>query len=265
MKYLRRNAGKLGSDWSDPILWYARGVAAMRRRPLAEPTSWRFFAAIRGFDPGLWQKLGWLRPSDAPPARDLVVLYWNQRRRVHGQDAAWHRFYLLAFEANIRSAIEALGGPKDWALPFCDPQDRLPPAFVSPDWPDGHGNNPLFSIQRYGPSDDGRVPLPTGERVETAGDMDAKIGRLIGGEDPHPPHLPGLMAEPNSAALDPIFWLVEADLDRARASIGSLPVPSAASAGEQLFTMPMTGNARWQSTAAEMADPAALDYSYASA
>ena len=25
-----------------------------------------------------------------------------------------------------------------------------PPAFASPDWPDGHGDNPLYVSQRYG-------------------------------------------------------------------------------------------------------------------
>jgi len=28
----------------------------------------------------------------------------------------------------------------------------LPPAFASPDWPDGNGDNPLYVKQRYGPS-----------------------------------------------------------------------------------------------------------------
>ena len=32
MSYTRMNVWELGGDWADPILWYARGVAAMRPR-----------------------------------------------------------------------------------------------------------------------------------------------------------------------------------------------------------------------------------------
>jgi hypothetical protein len=37
MTYTRRNVWDLGSDWAEPILWYARGVQAMKQRALAEP------------------------------------------------------------------------------------------------------------------------------------------------------------------------------------------------------------------------------------
>ena len=58
MAFTRQNVWELGGDWADPILWYARGVKAMKARALNDPTSWRFFGAIHGFDPGLWQPLG---------------------------------------------------------------------------------------------------------------------------------------------------------------------------------------------------------------
>ena len=36
MANTRRNVWTLGSDWADPILWYARGVKAMTFLPLKE-------------------------------------------------------------------------------------------------------------------------------------------------------------------------------------------------------------------------------------
>lgn len=49
-----------------------------------------------------------------------------------------------------------MGGPhEDWRLPYWNylapGQGQIPPAFRSPDWPDGKGNNPLFSPLRWGP------------------------------------------------------------------------------------------------------------------
>ena len=60
MASTRRNVWTLGSDWADPILWYARGVKAMKARALNERTSWRFYAAIHGIFPPLWQQYGYL-------------------------------------------------------------------------------------------------------------------------------------------------------------------------------------------------------------
>ncbi len=36
MATTRRNVWTLGSDWADPILWYARGVKAMKARDLMQ-------------------------------------------------------------------------------------------------------------------------------------------------------------------------------------------------------------------------------------
>ena len=49
MAHMRKNVWELGGDWADPILWYARGVKAMKARALNEPTGWRFYGAIHGF------------------------------------------------------------------------------------------------------------------------------------------------------------------------------------------------------------------------
>jgi tyrosinase len=64
MAYKRNNVWELGSDWADPVLWYARGVKVMKTRALSEPTGWRFYGAIHGINQDLWQQLGYLGASD---------------------------------------------------------------------------------------------------------------------------------------------------------------------------------------------------------
>src|ERR1700722_9368634 len=165
MANTRKNVWELGGDWADPILWYARGVKAMKARALAEPTSWRFYGAMHGWDQGLWQQLGYLSASDEMPGDALVQTFWTQCQHGSWYFLPWHRGYLIAFEAVVRDAVVKAGGPADWVLPYWNyfkpNQSALPPAFASPDWPDGQGDNPLFVPQRYGPGNDGNVFVPT--------------------------------------------------------------------------------------------------------
>ncbi len=253
MTVTRRNVWELGDDWADDILWYARGVAAMKSRPLAEPTSWRFYAGIHGFDVARWQQLGALTASDQPPSQALLRRHWVQCQHGSWYFLPWHRGYVLAFEANIRAAVVALGGPQDWALPywnyFKSGQSGLPPAFGSPSWPDGAADNPLFVTQRYGPYTDGTVEVPlsavnlkamadpvfTGVAsggspgfggVDTGfahggavhGGIESQphdwVHGLVGGADPADQTLLGAMSDPRTAGLDPIFWLHHANIDR---------------------------------------------------
>lgn len=37
-------------EWDDTLLWYARAIAEMQTRPIADPTSWRFQAAIHAYN-----------------------------------------------------------------------------------------------------------------------------------------------------------------------------------------------------------------------
>ena len=256
MPYVRRNIYSLGSEWNETVLWYARAVGEMKSRSIADPTSWRFFGAIHGIDQGLWQQLGWLSGSDTLPAPQVQAIFWNQCQHGTWYFLPWHRGYLLSIEAIMRSWIVAQGGPADWALPYWNymnaGQNQLPAAFASPDWPDGTGDNPLYTAERYGPNNDGNVYVPQnmvnvnalGEAdfsgpggggsagfggVVTAfshsgrrhGDFEAQphdyVHGLVGGEDPHSdPNnpLPGLMSDPDTAALDPIFYLHHANIDR---------------------------------------------------
>src|SRR6201988_4381361 len=109
MAFTRQNVWDLGGDWADPILWYARGVKAMQARPLSDPSSWRFFGAIHGFDPQLWQQLGVLSAADQMPSEADASKYWAQCQHGSWYFLPWHRGYLLAFEAIVREAITQAG------------------------------------------------------------------------------------------------------------------------------------------------------------
>src|SRR5580692_4987945 len=111
MQYIRKNVWELGGDWADPILWYARGVAAMKARALNERTAWRFYAAMHGFLPALWKQVGYLSPSDPMPGKADIDRFWKQCQHGSWYFLPWHRGYLLAFESVIRAAVIKLGGP----------------------------------------------------------------------------------------------------------------------------------------------------------
>ena len=312
MPFTRKNVWELGGDWAEPILWYARGVAAMKARALAEPTSWRFYGAIHGIDRPLWRKLGQLKPADKMPKAADSKRYWKQCQHGTWYFLPWHRGYLLAFETNIRAAVIQLGGPKDWALPYWNyfkpHQSELPHAFASPDWPDGKKNNPLFVRQRYGPNNDGHVNVPVDQvnlhamtipdftgignggdpgfgGVDTGfehggathGDLETQphdwVHGLVGGADPKNPQLPGLMSDPDTAGLDPIFWLHHSNIDRLWQVWRQNPptdvdpteanwVKGPGNIGERVFSMPMPGGKPWDYTPGDMVDPGKLGYTY---
>jgi tyrosinase len=312
MTFSRKNVWDLGKDWADPILWYARGVAAMKAKALAEHTSWRFYGAIHGIDPALWTQLGYLSKTDKMPSSADQKKFWKQCQHGSWYFLPWHRGYLLAFEANVRAAVVKAGGPKDWALPYWNyfkaNENKLPPAFASADWPDGKGNNPLYVKQRYGPNNDGNVYVDVSQvNLDALSDPDftgvasggspgfggvdtgfSHGGRvhggvetqphdwvhgLVGGGDPSNPNIPGLMSDPDTAALDPIFWLHHANIDRLWEAWRKNPptdvdptlkqwLKGPASIGERAFTMPMPDGTAWTYTPADMSDVSKLNYVY---
>ncbi len=312
MTFTRQNVWDLGDDWAEPILWYARGVAQLQQRALAEPTSWRFYAAIHGFNPPLWTQLGYLKPTDQRPSDALIKQFWAQCQHGSWYFLPWHRGYVLAFEANIRAAVTQLGGPADWALPywnyFKDGESALPPAFASQDWPDGQGNNPLFVGPRYGPDGNGDVFVPLSEvnlnalsdpdftgvsgggspgfgGVDTGfshsghvhGGIETQphdwVHGLVGGAENNDQDRPGAMSVPDSAALDPIFWLHHANIDRLWESWNSASPPNLdptdqnwvngpASVGQRSFVMPMPDGSSWTYKPGDMIDLKTLGYQY---
>ena len=77
MVRLRQNVFDLGNDWADPVLWYARGVKAMKSRPLADPKGWTFYAAIHGIDRWLWDFYGFTRKGEPDASPQDQAIFWN--------------------------------------------------------------------------------------------------------------------------------------------------------------------------------------------
>jgi tyrosinase len=314
--HIRQNVWDLEDDWAEPIYWYARGVKAMQARALDDPLSWRFYGAIHGADRQLWQFFGFLGANDTWPSLQVRNTYWAQCQHGSWFFLPWHRGYLLAFEATVRAAVVAEGGPADWALPywnyFKDGQNGLPRAFASATWPDDQDDNPLFVEQRYGPGALGPVfvdlaqvdldamsePDFTGVAsggstgfggvntgFEHSGTVHGGIEDqphdvvhgLVGGvgEDANGNLRFGLMSTPDSAGLDPIFWLHHANIDRLWEVWRRHPPTNTDPTSrrwvdelfERAFVMPVPaadgqGDEAWTYTAGEMSDLGALGYTY---
>ena len=174
------------------------------------------------------------------------------------------------------------------------------------DWPDGQGDNPLFVAQRFGPNNDGNVFIPTDQvELNALGDSQFVGGAdggaqgfggvntgfshggsihggvetqphdmvhvLVGGSDPDS-GLPGLMSDPDTAGLDPIFWLHHANIDRLWEVWDEMPtstgeptdpnwVNGPASIGERAFVLPEPGQ-NLTYTPGDMKNMAALGYNY---
>jgi tyrosinase len=319
-EYTRSNAWNNGGTFDNPdLLLYAKGVGAMQARELSDPTSWWFFAAIHGEYISKTSFPGWgflLSPPSVPtsplPSQSDQDLYWDQCQHQTWYFLPWHRGYLLALEAQIRTDVINLGGPSTWALPYWNyfgPGDEfnIPPAFTQETLPDG-SPNPLFVKARYGPDGDGNIfiPMPpvnqdsmsddqyTGTDIVpefggpetgfwhgggTSGDLENNPHNLVhvfvGGfpqvGNPTPQNY-GLMSDPGTAGLDPIFYLHHANIDRMWAEWNVNPsntnptdpnwLNGPAASGEREFVMPWPGGGPWVYTPEQMSSLDQLNYTY---
>ncbi|MGI4823641.1 MAG: tyrosinase family protein [Janthinobacterium lividum] len=334
----RSNAWNNGGTFDNPdLFWYAKGVAQMMSRLIADPQSWWFYAAIHGEyanpntpwyiqgvkdkDIVTWQSI--ITPptfSTTPlPGNDAMTLYWNQCQHGTWYFLPWHRGYLLSIEAQLRKDIIALGGPETWSLPYWDyfggdngSQFNIPPAFVQQTLPDGTPN-PLYFTMRYGPNDDSNVFVPTPASRDTTagylvedvslnvtvfsssendpgfagppstfshngsphGDLESNPHDLVhvavGGAEPTNSQLSGLMADPNTAALDPVFYLHHCNIDRMWASWNAAGNANSTNPAWLLgstpqFVMPVNPGGQagqpWYYTPADMDAIAPLGYDY---
>lgn len=254
---IRKDVWKLGAGWNDTLLWYAKAVSILQARPITDPTSWRFLAAIHGMHPTVWRQFGVINANTALPPANVQQRFWNQCQHQSWYFLPWHRGYLAAFEQIVAAAVVDAGGPADWALPYWNYSDstrpevlRMPDAFRTATLPDGSAN-PLRVDRRYGSGqlhpdfvglsalqhDDfagGESDIPPGfggpetvfhhgpESETTNGGLEALphnpvhglIGGVAPGTDPQDWRNLGLMSMPQTAALDPIFWLHHANIDR---------------------------------------------------
>lgn len=237
---IRKNVWKL-PDW-DPILdWYARAIADMQTRPMSDPTSWRYQAAIhdysRGADP-------LAKSTDRLPSTSDQRTFWSQCQHGSWYFLPWHRMYLAYFEQVVAATVKRLGGPADWALPYWNYSDstnpnarKLPPAFRAPTMPNGKPN-PLRIPSRVRGNSGNDVSTAAG--VSLSALTDQWFAAQATGGDPGfggpvtlfhhnagpagvlevTPHgsihvaVGGFMGAFNTAGLDPIFWLHHCNLDR---------------------------------------------------
>ncbi|MCX5276713.1 tyrosinase family protein [Streptomyces virginiae] len=214
--HVRRNVWTLPED-DLTLTHYAAAVAEMKRRDADDPTSWSYQAAIHG-------------TAETPPKP-----LWNSCKHGSWFFLSWHRMYLWYFERIVRAAVVDLGGPADWALPFWDydadpSQARIPQAFRDEEG----GANPLFADRAHRLNRGEPLPfqitspayamgrtLFVGEAEFGGGitpDGDAFWNRDGAVENtPHNAvhsHIGRWMGRTDTAALDPIFWLHHANIDR---------------------------------------------------
>ncbi|MGH4009063.1 MAG: tyrosinase family protein [Pseudonocardiaceae bacterium] len=234
--FVRRDVWTLLADdpWDPVTVAYAQAVAAMQARPATDPTSWTYQSAIHG-----------AYAAPPPGAR------WNECQHQSWYFLSWHRMYLYYFERIARAAVVSAYGPSDFALPYWNydqpfPANTLPRPFREPTLPDGSAN-PLFlpPPQRRSDIVNGfqLSPLVTSSSAAMAMTNfigppgagfgggrrpPAQFGGSVGGleQTPHNGiHVQvggvgsgqcqgGLMIDPFCAALDPIFWLHHANVDR---------------------------------------------------
>ncbi|MDR9899904.1 tyrosinase family protein [Aetokthonos hydrillicola Thurmond2011] len=313
MVFVRKSAWAAGGDLSDPILfWYAKGVGNLKQRAIADPTSWRFLAAIHGINTQIWRNYGYLINGEQLPPQSVQSRYWNQCQHQSWYFLPWHRGYLASLEAILRDAIIKAGGPSDWALPYWNYSDttqtdalELPPAFASQTMPDG-SPNPLFVEQRYGigsfpiklqPDD---VDVTTALQITTFSSQSRAVlgfggpqtrfshsGTTNGGLESTPHNIVhvriggrlisptgtisrGLMTNPDTAALDPIFWLHHANIDRLwevwlrRDPIHQNPRTNNWLNGplERKFVVPLTDGQAWEYTPSDVLQTSGTNLNY---
>ncbi|WP_405421940.1 tyrosinase family protein [Streptomyces erythrochromogenes] len=214
--HVRRNVWTLPAG-DLTLTHYAAAVAEMKARDPDDPTGWTYQAALHG--------------TGVTPPKPL----WNGCKHGSWYFLAWHRMYLWYFERIVRATVVRLGGPADWALPFWDydadrEQARIPPAFREEEG----GANPLFA-ERANLVNEGE-PLPfeitspayAMGRTLFVGEAEFGGGITPNGstfwnrkgaleDTPHNAvhsHIGRWMGRTTTAALDPVFWLHHANIDR---------------------------------------------------
>ncbi len=229
--------------WDPTLLWYAKAVGKMKTRAIKDVTSWGYQGAVHGFDQNatINGRQPWATIIGTQSLPSGTGKYWEQCQHSTWYFLPWHRLYLGYFEQIVRQTVADLGGPADWALPYWNYNNgassrKLPDAFTEQNLPDGspnplreanrdHGNNgqpflnalnlslkPAFAETQFEASaGDPGFGGPVTAFRHTSGPFGALENQ------PHNQvhvEIGGLMSDPDTAALDPIFWLHHANIDR---------------------------------------------------
>jgi tyrosinase len=237
----RQDVATLGPGWNKTLLNFARAMGELDKLPITNRNSWKFLAAIHGFDQQQWVDQEIIRSTDPIPADLIDNTYANQCQHGSWYFASWHRGYLFAFEEIVAAKIKQLTGD-DWALPYWNYLNasdatarRVPEAFLEERLPDGTPNplrryprNPGMTELRPGP---GQLDLDAMRESDFLVGNDGSIGFGGGvsgfqqfnnraGDLERDPHnvvhvmVGGFMGDPITAGLDPLFWLHHCNIDR---------------------------------------------------
>lgn len=246
--HVREDVWKL-APWDETLLWYAKAVAALRAKPLTDPSSWRYQAAIHAYRRE-WDPLA--EEGEALPSAADQAQFWGKCQHGGWYFLPWHRAYLGCFEQIVRAKIVALGGPEAWALPYWNYSDQDNPdailvraEFRDPLLPDGT-ENALATVDRGVDPEAARHGAATGDFGLTLEDValdclkrgnfdtpstsgatsfgGGQTGFAHNGRTPgdleRVPHasvhggVNGWLGAFNTAGLDPLFWLHHANIDR---------------------------------------------------
>ena len=196
--FLRRDIGNL-IETDSVIVSYRAAIKAMQALPYTNPCSWQYQAAIHGTT----------LPGSYPG--------WNSCQHGNNFFWSWHRMYLYRWEKIIRK----MSGDPNWALPYWNwsnlSERQLPYMFRDP-----VGAPELYNANRgsgWNTAGAGGAALP-------ASDVDTSAGFAYSAFYPaqaqlqNTPHdnvhgdIGGDMGSVPTAALDPIFYLHHANMDR---------------------------------------------------
>lgn len=246
MNMLRQDAAALGTGWNKTLLHYAIAMRELDKEPITNHNSWKFLAAMHGFDRALWIRERLLASGSVVPQELLNGTFANQCQHGSWYFLSWHRAYLFVFEEIVAAQVKKLTGD-DWALPYWNYLDSsnpqaldVPEAFLMETLPDGSpnplkkyprrqnlrklqpGQRDAFSLSALEEPDfqvgaSGAIGFGggvTGDFVQFgqwSGGLEINphntVHRLVGGDQ-------GYMADPRLAGLDPLFWLHHSNIDR---------------------------------------------------
>jgi tyrosinase len=247
---IRRDVNNLlKSDPHKILEFYGKAIREMQKKRLDDPLSWRYQAAIHDYPPPpdvaklFADKADKKDPTSSnPPPKTETDTYW--RKCEHGSwfFLSWHRMYLHYFEKIIMGIVAKMpGGPTDWALPYWNYSSTAPNSGLLPRpfWDPPNDSNPLFARRTANANkgvafldpDGSEISLDCLKRTPFAGTgLSVFGGPQIHHHDIAPagalenaPHNlihgalgqdGGLMNDPGTAALDPIFWLHHSNIDR---------------------------------------------------
>lgn len=231
----------------DTLYWYSKAVEHLKARDINDPTSWWYLAAVHGYYNLPPSVTYWQEATGYPPSQSTISSgYWMRCQHGTWYFLPWHRMYLYYFERIVADAVLQEGGPADWALPYWNYCDAVNPDIDTQaqskalTMPSGFGdaNGPNSSSpglwirgrRNYVLNKLNVNPWPAmNELLFTNDSSGTNFGGGVtgfshfGNETGQVESLPhnvihnnigGAMADPNTAALDPIFWLHHANIDR---------------------------------------------------